>query len=147
MVGELSREECLKVLAEGFIGRLGCHGPDEVYVVPVSYALDGEKILGQTTVGKKVEMMRANPRVCLQVDSGTALDDWQSVIVWGRYEELSAGESPAAARKLIDRLSAHFDTEHRSKRDVTPEKVSGRYEGVVYAIRIEKLTGRFEKPD
>jgi nitroimidazol reductase NimA-like FMN-containing flavoprotein (pyridoxamine 5'-phosphate oxidase superfamily) len=147
MVGELSREECLKVLAEGFIGRLGCHSPDEVYVVPVGYALDGEKILGQTTVGKKVEMMRANPQVCLQVDTGTALDDWRSVIVWGKYEELSAGEMPAAARKLIDRLSAHIDSEHRSKRDVTPEKVSGRYEGVVYAIRIEKMTGRFERPD
>jgi len=147
MVGELTREECLKVLEEGFVARLGCHVDGETYVVPISYALDGERILGQTTVGKKVQMLRANPRVCLVVDTGKALDDWKSVIVWGSYQELSDGEKPAAARALMDALSPHLSAEGRSQRDVTPDKISGRYEGVVYAIKIERMTGRFERPE
>jgi len=146
MVGELTRDECLKVLSESFIGRLGCHLDGETYVVPISYAFDGERILGQTTVGKKVEMMRANPSVCVQVDTVNALDDWRSVIVRGSYHELSDGEKPAAARALMDALSGHLSAEGRSSRDVTPDKLSGRYQGVVYAIRIEKMTGRYERP-
>jgi nitroimidazol reductase NimA-like FMN-containing flavoprotein (pyridoxamine 5'-phosphate oxidase superfamily) len=147
MVGELTRDECLSVLTESFVGHLGCHADGEVYVVPVSYALNGDRILGQTTVGKKVEMMRANPQVCLQVDTVNAVDNWRSVIVWGKYQELSAGEKPAAARVLMDTLSGHLAAEGRSGRDFTPDKVAGRYHGVVYAIRIERMTGRYEQPD
>ena len=135
------------MLGESFIGRLGCHREGETYVVPISFALDGKRIVGQTTVGKKVQMMRANPKVCVQVDKGQALDDWQSVILWGEFRELPAGEKPAAARALIDKLSGQMEAEGRSPRDVTPDKVSGRYEGVVYEIRIERMTGRAESPD
>jgi nitroimidazol reductase NimA-like FMN-containing flavoprotein (pyridoxamine 5'-phosphate oxidase superfamily) len=147
MVREMSQEECWALLGESFIGRLGCHAEGETYVVPISFALDGKRIVGQTTVGKKVQMMRANPKVCVQVDKGQALDDWQSVILWGEFRELSAGEKPAAARALIDKLSGQIEAEGRSPRDVTPDKVSGRYEGVVYEIRIERMTGRAESPD
>jgi nitroimidazol reductase NimA-like FMN-containing flavoprotein (pyridoxamine 5'-phosphate oxidase superfamily) len=147
MVREMSREECLGLLGERFVARLGCHADGETFVVPISYALDGERLVGQTSVGRKVEMMRANPSVCVQVDDVKALDDWRSVIVWGEYRELSAGEKPSVARLLIDKLSGGIGNESRSPRDVTPDRVSGRYEGVVYAIRIEKMTGRAESPN
>ena len=98
-------------------------------------------------MGRKVEMMRANPKVCVQVDDVRALDDWRSVIVWGEFRELPAGEKPAASRLLIDKLAGHIEKDGRSPRDVTPDRVSGRYQGVVYAIRIETVTGRVETPD
>ena len=53
MVREMSRDECLALLGERFVGRLGCHADGETYVVPISYALDGEKLVGQTSVGRK----------------------------------------------------------------------------------------------
>jgi nitroimidazol reductase NimA-like FMN-containing flavoprotein (pyridoxamine 5'-phosphate oxidase superfamily) len=38
--------------------------------------------------GKKIEWMRANPLVGVQVDERGAGRGWQSVVVDGRYEEL-----------------------------------------------------------
>jgi nitroimidazol reductase NimA-like FMN-containing flavoprotein (pyridoxamine 5'-phosphate oxidase superfamily) len=43
---------------------------------------------GYTTVGQKVEWMRANPQVCVEVDEAENCICWRSVIAFGRYEEL-----------------------------------------------------------
>jgi len=45
-------------------------------------------LYGFTTPGRKVEWLRANPRVCVEVDEVAAGDRWVSLIVFGRYEEL-----------------------------------------------------------
>jgi nitroimidazol reductase NimA-like FMN-containing flavoprotein (pyridoxamine 5'-phosphate oxidase superfamily) len=147
MVGELTQEECWALLRENRIGRLGCHADGMTYIVPLGYALDGHRLVFQTTLGLKIEMMEKNPEVCFQTDQGTGASDWRSVIVWGRYMDLPEGEKPGAARLLIDRLSAAVKEEGRSPRDVTPDKVGGRYEGVVFALSIDRVTGRFEKPE
>lgn len=89
----MSREECLQALTETRLARLACVKENQPYIVPVYISLDhlpdGEPCLyGFTTVGKKVEWMRANPLVCVEVDNVTAYDQWMSVIVMGHYEEL-----------------------------------------------------------
>ena len=66
---------------------------NQPYVVPVYLSYDvlpgGEPCLyGFTTPGQKVEWMRANPLVCVEVDDVVAHDQWMSVIAFGRYEEL-----------------------------------------------------------
>ena len=38
--------------------------------------------------GKKIEMMRKNPEVCFQVDAIADLLNWESVICWGKFEEI-----------------------------------------------------------
>jgi uncharacterized protein len=93
VIREMSREECLRVLAGTRLARVGCSHADQPYVVPVSLAYSesegGEPCLyGVTTPGQKVEWMRANPLVCVEVDQVTSNDQWVSVIVFGRYEEL-----------------------------------------------------------
>ena len=98
-------------------------------------------------MGKKIEMMRSNPRVCFQTDQVVSASEWKSVIVFGTFTELGDAEKPAAARLLIDKISSDLDEEGRSPRDVTPDKVGGRYEGVMFVIDVERITGRFERPE
>jgi nitroimidazol reductase NimA-like FMN-containing flavoprotein (pyridoxamine 5'-phosphate oxidase superfamily) len=93
VIREMTREECLRVLGGSRLARLGCAADNQPYVVPVYLALGdspgGEPCLyGFTTPGQKVEWMRANPRVCVEVDEVAAHDHWVSVVVFGRYEEL-----------------------------------------------------------
>jgi nitroimidazol reductase NimA-like FMN-containing flavoprotein (pyridoxamine 5'-phosphate oxidase superfamily) len=93
VIREMSKEECLYVLAKARLARLGCASNNQPYVVPVYLAYHespvGEPYLyGYTTVGQKVEWMRANPQVCVEVDEVTSCTHWTSVIVFGRYEEL-----------------------------------------------------------
>jgi nitroimidazol reductase NimA-like FMN-containing flavoprotein (pyridoxamine 5'-phosphate oxidase superfamily) len=92
VIRDLSREECLRVLARARLARLACAHENQPYVVPVYLAYDeaSECFYGFTTPGQKIEWMRANPLVCVEVDEIAAYDQWVSVIVSGRYEELPA---------------------------------------------------------
>jgi len=86
----MSREECLRVLAGVRLARLACAQENQPYVVPVYLAYDEADgcLYGFTTPGQKVEWMRANPLVCVEMDEVAAFDQWVSVVVFGRYEEL-----------------------------------------------------------
>src|ERR1022692_3412894 len=90
VIREMSREECLRVLAKAKLARLACAHENQPYVVPVylAYHEAYECLYGFTTPGQKVEWMRANPLVCVEVDEIVAYDQWVSVIAFGRYEEL-----------------------------------------------------------
>src|ERR1035438_8576432 len=90
MIREMSREECLGVLAGARLARLACAHENQPYVVPVYLAYQEASgcFFGFTTPGQKVEWMRANPLVCVEVDKIVADDQWVSVIAFGRYEEL-----------------------------------------------------------
>jgi nitroimidazol reductase NimA-like FMN-containing flavoprotein (pyridoxamine 5'-phosphate oxidase superfamily) len=148
MLGKLSHQEIENVISHQLIGRLGCYADGKIYVVPISYAYDGEFIYAFSREGLKVEMMRKNPEVCLQIDNMGYMDNWQSVILWGQFEELTAEEErndalvklmnrmiPIVSSEML-RISPHwpFPMDH-------PENITG----VVYRIRITEKTGRFEK--
>jgi nitroimidazol reductase NimA-like FMN-containing flavoprotein (pyridoxamine 5'-phosphate oxidase superfamily) len=109
VIRELTHEECMQALARTGSFRLGCANANQPYVVPVSLIChrpaEGEPCLyGVTIPGQKVEWMRANPLVCVEMDEVRGDDRWLSVIAFGRYEELpessamgggeTGGESP-----------------------------------------------------
>ncbi len=107
VINEMSREDCIRVLAGTRLVRLGCARDNQPYVLPVYLTYDalpgGEPCLyGFTTPGQKVEWMRANPLVCILVDDVTAHDEWVSVIAFGRYEELPEVPTQGDQAKLAD---------------------------------------------
>lgn len=150
MVGDLSESELDELLATASHGHLGCHAGGRTYIVPIGYAYVDGNFVGQTTPGLKVEMMRENPEVCVQVDEIRSLVDWRSAVVWGRFEELDGAERAAAMGALIDRYGSEFGESQavRQGREVVPPRLDGHPEPlVVYRIRIREKTGRYEKPD
>lgn len=82
MLGESNEAQTDQVLRSEVIGRLGCHAQGLTYLVPVTYAYDGDCIYGHSVEGLKVRMMRANPNVCFEVDAMESLANWRSVIAW-----------------------------------------------------------------
>jgi nitroimidazol reductase NimA-like FMN-containing flavoprotein (pyridoxamine 5'-phosphate oxidase superfamily) len=94
VIQDLSRDECLAFLANSRSARLACVHEDQPYIVPVFLAYDsltpgGPSLYGFTTRGAKVDWMRENPKVCVEADEILDFDEWVSVVVVGRYEELS----------------------------------------------------------
>lgn len=147
MIGELGPHQIEQVLHEQVIGRIGCHARGRTYVVPITYAYDGDAIVGHTGDGLKVQMMRENPEVCFEVEDLRHLPRWSSVIAQGRYEELAGAAAEAALGRLTARLQA------------SPPGVAGRPgEGagvfapvshaqrpeVIFRIVITEKTGRHE---
>ena len=152
MIGELNKEQIEQMLRSETVGRLGCHSDDQIYVVPVTYAYDGGSIYAHTDEGMKLRLMRANPNVCFELDHVENIANWQSVVVWGTYEELS-GEG---ASKALILLLQKFLPLTNSKSADAPQGLSGYVNyrmqtalrhGFLYRINIMKKTGRFEKPD
>ncbi len=148
MLGELRHTQIDALLTSQIIGRLGCHADDHTYVVPVTYAYDGKYIYGHTQEGKKIEMMRSNPEVCMEVDDIEGRANWRSAIVWGKYEELEGTMAEHALLFLEDRLMPlqssetalpmyGLDQVHSIK---NPQTIP-----VVYRIKVERKSGKFEK--
>lgn len=101
MLGELSRKDIQEILRSHAIGRLGCHARGLTYVVPISYVYDGANaIYFHSLDGLKIQMMRENPRVCFEVDTVEDPANWQSVIAWGTFEQLT-GEAAAKGLELL----------------------------------------------
>jgi len=99
-IQELTRQASLDLLARTHLGRLACTQGARPYVVPVYFAYDNDYLYSFPTVGQKIEWMRANPLVCLEVDEVVSPEQWVSVIVFGRYEELPDTPEWQGTRKL-----------------------------------------------
>lgn len=141
MLGDLTKAEIEDLLRSEVVARIGCHSGGRTYVVPITYAYDGTGIVGHSGGGLKVQMMRENPEVCVEVDHVDDMANWRSVIAWGRYEELSGRAAVAAIETLFTRLAPLITSE-------TSVPTHGRrpaIEGVVvYRIHLHEKTGRFE---
>jgi nitroimidazol reductase NimA-like FMN-containing flavoprotein (pyridoxamine 5'-phosphate oxidase superfamily) len=137
---ELEPAEIAALLEEQLVGRIGCHGDGLTYVVPVIYALDGDAVYVLSTEGLKVELMRANPAVCFEVDRYDGPGSWRSVIVQGRYEELDEDGIAEARRLLADRVARRPATGSGPSRPRSDRAVVG------FRIRIESATGRAVTP-
>ncbi len=77
------------LLAELDRGRIACNAAGErPYLVPLAYAYDGESIYAVSGPGRKIDLMRADPRVSFEVDRVEQSDRWQSVVADGEFEEV-----------------------------------------------------------
>ena len=142
IIHELTAAQCADLLERTTIGRLGCARDNQPSIVPISFYFDRQEhcLYSFATVGQKIEWMRENPKVCVEVDDITDKDHWTTVLVFGRYEELTESSEDKAARRRAQQL---FESR--------PEwwfpaagKTSSRepHAFVIYRIRIERISGR-----
>jgi uncharacterized protein len=146
IIHELTPSECRDCLARTTLGRLACAQANQPYITPIFFAFDGgdDCLYSFSTVGQKIDWMRQNPRVCLEIDEITDELNWATVVVFGRYEELTAsGQTPA-----LDRARALFERRPSWWLPAAGKLASGEEHGspVVYRVRIEAATGRRTGP-
>jgi nitroimidazol reductase NimA-like FMN-containing flavoprotein (pyridoxamine 5'-phosphate oxidase superfamily) len=148
MIGEMNLYETEKLLKTEIVGRLACHAEGITYIVPISYAYADGYIYGHSFDGMKIEMMRKNPNVCFQTDRMENMANWKSVVAWGKFEEVKAkSDRKEALEKLLERhlpiLSSQ--TVHLTPHWPFPPEEINEIQGIVFRIKVEKMTGRFEK--
>jgi nitroimidazol reductase NimA-like FMN-containing flavoprotein (pyridoxamine 5'-phosphate oxidase superfamily) len=142
LIKDLNKQECSELLKRLGFGRLGCASKNQPYVVPIYFAYEPDHLFAFSTAGQKIEWMRTNPLVCVQADEIVSEENWTSVLVTGRYEELPDNPQYEALR-----LHAHALLEKRTRwwriaiatsqtRDEDMQPVP-----ILYCIHIEKITG------
>ena len=149
MLGILSSDEIEDLLRSEFIARLGCHADGRTYVVPITYAYDGESLIGHSADGLKLRMMRRNPFVCVEIDHLDDFANWRSVIAQGRFEDLKDEAAAAALIVLRERFRpAHVSETSQPSHGLHPgesETHVGNGSLHLYRIHLEEKTGRFER--
>ncbi len=149
MLGSLNKDQIVTVLKQNSTGRIGCTDGTKVYVVPVTYAFDGENIIGHTQPGLKVEMMRSNPHICFEVDEMQSLKEWKSVIAWGNYSEVTDDQEKRSAMRYFIQSILHLEVGETGKFKELPSKSAhpheaGTHTTIVFKIHLNEMTGRFE---
>ena len=148
LIQELTRQESLDLLARARLGRLACAHDSQPYVVPFYFAYDNDYLYSFSTVGQKIEWMRANPNVCVEVDEVASPQQWVSVVIFGRYEEIpnspqARGAREHARKKLQQRNAIWWEPgyaktiQHDTERPLEP---------FFYRIHIEQITGHRAVP-
>jgi nitroimidazol reductase NimA-like FMN-containing flavoprotein (pyridoxamine 5'-phosphate oxidase superfamily) len=140
-ITQMSQQECGELLGRISIGRLACSLGDQPYIVPIAFSYKPECIYVFSTVGKKIEWMRQNPRVCLQADEIGTGSNWVSVIVIGTYLELTEVQYPSErehAKEQLARYSEWWQTPLVQRREQTSDL---SIETVFFRIDVSSMSG------
>lgn len=148
LITKMRGRECRDLLSRLGFGRLACASNNRPYIVPIYFSYHAERLYCFSTLGRKIEWMRENPLVCVEVDEIVAHNDWLSVVALGHYLEFSNAAKDAKGREYVRSLiekrplwwqSGYTAVQVRRKRKpVVP---------VFYCIQIEEMTGVRASPD
>lgn len=142
LIERMNSEECDELLARAGFGRLACAHNNRPYIVPIYFGHQPGRLYGFAALGQKIEWMRSNPSVCVQVDEITAPDDWTSVVVSGRYEELpdtaEHSQNRAWVLSLLDVKSPSWRVAFAASQ---VRSHPHRHPPIFYCIHIEALSG------
>ncbi|SHM62971.1 hypothetical protein SAMN05444266_109251 [Chitinophaga jiangningensis] len=151
MLGNLLPEQIEDILTRHVTGRIGCTDGQQPYIVPVSYAYNGTYLVAHSKPGLKIDIMRKNAAVCFEVDEIDDLVNWRSVLVRGRYQEVT---DPREKYYLMKFLVGHLQQYHASELAVLNEMSKGLdiqgeappiIRPIVFKITVIEKTGRYEK--
>jgi uncharacterized protein len=137
MIKELDEIAARKFLHEQRVGHLGCILPTgEPYVVPVNYLSENGEIYVHSLPGKKLDALRENGKVCLQVEKIEDSCRWQSVIASGEFSEVKRANKKI---KVMQRFAKKFERLTPVEAMIEEQWNLGGI--VVFRINIKQITG------
>lgn len=156
LIHEMTPEECREALMHADFGRLACARDGQPYVVPVYFAYDaqhdreyqGRHLYLFSPLGQKIEWMRLNPLVCVEIDDVKSYNQWQSVVILGRYEELTdTPECQCARVRALELLQKRATWWKPGSVSVLHRGESKSFTPVIYRIHINHMTGHRATPE
>jgi len=139
LIHELTPADCADILDRSSLAHLACCHRNQPYVVPVSFTYDARHacLFSFSSVGRKVEWMRENPNVCLEIEDVDDRFNWTTVVVFGRYDEITDDKD------LRQRALQLFNERSRWWLPGAAKPGGADHQGVVlYRIHIDRMTGR-----
>lgn len=133
----LPPSEIEELLRSAIVGRIACCGHGAVgdgrpYLVPLAYGYDGDAVYAHSGPGRKLDLMRAEPRVTFEVDDAEAPERWRSVIAEATFEEIEDSGQRDRALAVIYGAAGIPDLGSQT---------------VVFRLRLTSRSGRYETPD
>ncbi len=140
MIKNLDEKAARKLLKEQRIGHLGCVlESGEPYVVPVNYLFKEDGIYIHSLPGQKLDALRANGKICLQVEKIEKSCQWQSAIAFGEFQEVKRMNKKI---EILKEFSARF--EHLTPVEAMIEEQWNLGGLVVFRLNIKRISGMAE---
>jgi len=144
----MNLQECKDLLTRVGIGHLACAKNNQPYSVPIYFSFDNDVLYGFSTIGKKIEWMRENPLVCVEVEHVCGQNFWESVVINGRYEELpdklEFAEQRKQAQAVLEKRALWWQTGYAASQSRGEPKPATP---VFYCIHVDEMSGHKMRPD
>lgn len=134
-----------EIIQTGQICRIGIIGNEFPYIVPVNYGYEDKCLYFHTACeGQKIEMLKINPNVCIQIDTDVSIEEteipcnwstkYKSVIGFGRASFI---EDMEAKKNALGIIVKHY------KADFSQDyKYSGMDKVCIIKIELFNVTGK-----
>ena len=125
------------------LGHIACAQGSQPYVTPFSFVYYDRFIYSFATAGKKIDWMRANPLVCVEVEKIVSRREWRTVVIFGRYQELPNSPEFHEARLLAHDLLATTPAWWEPGAAKTfLQGVERQLQPIYFRILIDEISGR-----
>ncbi|WP_083265116.1 pyridoxamine 5'-phosphate oxidase family protein [Urechidicola croceus] len=147
----LDKNECLELLKNNYVGHLAYLSQSWPFVIPITYYFnsDDNSIISYSSEGHKIEAMRKNTAVSLEVEEITTIDNWKSVLVLGIFEEVNGID----AKYLLNQFSKGVKENLDKNKNTTPHFInefSSKSDSmnipIVYKLKIQEIFGKVRRP-
>ena len=150
MIKELNTSECVALLGNNYVGRLGYVYGKVPFIVPVTYFHDTieKDIISYSAEGHKLDAMRRYDQVAFHVDEIQSINTWRSVLVQGQFHEISGSDAKFYLHRVAEGVKKCFEKRQEKVPSFIQEfssRLDDRGMPVVYKLSIKSITGRYRE--
>ena len=147
MIKNLDPKEIQYVLENNYIGQLGYIFEGRPFVIPITYFYDHQNnyIICYSGDGHKINAMRKNNAISLQVSDVDTVNHWKSVLVHGNFEQHFGSDAKSYLHQFSLGVKDVILEKKHVKLDFISDFSSQIYKGdipQVFLIRIDHVTGK-----
>ena len=142
----MSSEDSKELLEKAPVGRLGTCLGNEPYVTPLNFVYDNGKIYFHSAkVGRKLENMKSNPKVCFEVDELIGIKQGETGCDFGCYYKsvITVGEARIVENesqkvRILEKLVLKY-----ALKNIRPVFEHSQLEKIaVVEIQVENVSGK-----
>ena len=139
LVRVMDRSDCITLLSSSRLARLACSKDNIPYVVPISFRYVDGHIVSFSRPGQKIDWMRSNAHVCLEVDQISDKLQWKCLVIQGLFRELTDMNEREATWSI---LQEQIDWWEPGGMKPVSQRVEGGQDPVYFRIEIGSMSGR-----
>jgi nitroimidazol reductase NimA-like FMN-containing flavoprotein (pyridoxamine 5'-phosphate oxidase superfamily) len=135
---DMTTEATLDLLHSAPVAHIGVIDGLVPYVSPVSYVIVDQQFCFRTSVGRRIDAIRLNPAVSIEMMRTTGSGGWECVIAEGDAYEV---DDPRQAQTIVSALLSKYSEQIGSPLSVGARGPI-RETAVIVAARLSNISGR-----
>lgn len=144
---DLKKYEIMYLLKNNYIGNLSFLWKNKPYVIPITYyySEDENCIISYSGEGHKIDAMRLNNFVSIGITKIRSVNNWESILLHGEFEELDGAFAKQQLHKFINgvkKIKFFKDGVYPDLVSDFSSKITVEGLPIVYRIKIKEMTGK-----